>query len=161
MLALGEKEDPELVCGLEARRYVLLDSGSEVHTCASGFAPQTPLDTSTAGSRCLLDVQSNPIAHYGFKEVKMRLGDAEDGGDEVIAKAKFEVSGVSREVFSLGKLVNDGAVGYFEKGNCWLTKQGKSVKICERKNTFFMPVEVLDHPVKSVWKVCAAEDAYQ
>ena len=101
---------------MEARRYVLLDSGSEVHTCLSGFAPQTPLDTSPAGSRCLLDVQSNPIAHYGCKEIKMRLGDAEDGGDEVIARAKFEGSGVSREVFSLGKLVNDGALATSRRG---------------------------------------------
>ena len=91
----------------------------------------------------------------------MRLRDAEDGGDEVIAKAKFEVSGVSREVFSLGKLVNDGAISYFATGNCWLTKQGKSVTRCERTNTFFMPVEVLDNPVKPVWQVCAAEDSYQ
>ncbi len=76
----------------DQRQSRLLDSGSEVHSCSTVFAPSVEVDGSTAGSRNLRDVQSNPIAHYGTKTVKLGLTDSEQAS--LTASARFEVSDV-------------------------------------------------------------------
>jgi hypothetical protein len=102
---------------------ILLDSGSDEHTCQPGFAPLAPA-RKTLGPK-MFDVQGKEITTSGTKQVRLRLED--QNGETLNAIADFVISEVKGPVLSLIKLKKRGAQFDLsdDKGHGIMTVQGK------------------------------------
>ncbi len=134
LLILGvQVRNPSLVAGLhdddDTDFWMLLDSGSMVHTCEVTRGSDLPLLSPTKPLD-FRDVQGNSIKHHGLRKVPLMLGDVW----QVASEVNFEVSNTAHSVLSLGKMLADGAELVVDSSGGYIKKNGSYIDVQLRDN---------------------------
>ena len=128
------------VCGADdyGSRYVMLDSGADEHCCDRKFGLETQLSSSKAKLR---DIQKHEIKLDGERRnIPMLLG---SGKNSIAAAATMQVGGFSRNLFSVGRLYDQGLdIVLSHENGCYITKGGTTrIPLERQKNTFGVRVQ--------------------
>ena len=115
---------------------VTIDSASDEHVAPLWAA--TGRTTMPERGAPLRDAQRRPIKFEGMVKVALVLRGTSGPSDEgVPVEVNFRVgSTIGKPILSLGKIIDGGASGWFDRSGAWLEKDGRRVWLHRCGNTF-------------------------